>query len=139
MNLGRYQLGTRVPIRLQCLDSNGSPVMPDQVPVLKVWANGGTLIVNKLMPVEDKEDQVGLFLYELFLDKNFATGNYHGDTFYVSGALAIMTPFWFDVIPGGDAGGQVVSTFFYHRPQADFIVYQTEGGQIRFGSNPRFQ
>lgn len=139
MNIGRYQLGTTVSIRLQCLDSDGSPAMPDAVPVIKIWNSSGNLVINAEMPIEDKRIQLGLFRSQIFLDGNFSAGNYSGNTFYVNGSLSVLTPFWFDVIAGGNQAGQALAMAFYHRPHADFIVYQTESGQIRFGANPRVQ
>lgn len=137
MNLGRFQLGTRINIRLQCLDSSGSPAMPSAVPAIKVWTQGGTLVLNKEIPVEDKRIQPGLFHYSLFLGNTFAAGNYHGEKFYMSGSTPVVETFCFDAIAGGNTAGQAISAIFYHRPQADFIVYQVESGQIRFGANPR--
>ena len=43
---------------------------------------------------------------------------------------------YFEIIPGGNEEGQVLGMAFYHRPEADHVVYQTESGKIFKGRNP---
>ena len=123
---------------LQCVNSSGVPTMPDAVPVIKVWS-GSTLIVNKEMPLLDKAIQIGLFRYSLFAGELFAIGSYTIELFYVRGGVGVVEERRFDLIAGGNTAGQVISMLYYHRPQADYIVYQTEDGRIRRGKNPRVQ
>ena len=134
--LGRHQLGTWLDITLQCADLNGVAVMPTYVPVLKVWS-GTALVLNDEMPLIDKTIQVGLFAYRLFLGEVFAVGSYVYDTTYVYGGAVFLLGGRFDVMAGGHSDGQVLGMHYYHRPHADFIVYQAEAGKILKGKSPR--
>ncbi len=136
MYLGRKQLGTTLDLYLQCTDADGVKAMPTYVPWLKVWL-ASTLILSAEMPLVDKSAQVGLFRYPLFLGDAYSVGygtvamHYRVSTKYGIEARS------FEIVPGGDAAGQVLGMCFYPRPQADFVVYQTESGEIRKGRNPR--
>ena len=136
MYLGRHQLGTWLDITLQCLDLNGIAVMPTYVPVLKVWS-ASALVLNQEMPLVDKQIQVGLFCYHLFLGDVFAEGPYSYDTVYIHGGAVFMNTGRFDVIAGGNVDGQTLSVHYYHRPHADFIVSQVESGKLLKGKSPR--
>ncbi len=136
MYLGRHQLGTYLDVWLQTTDANDSPVMPDQVPHLKLWSSS-SLVTAEEMPLWDKTIQVGVFRTQLYLSSAYAAGLYEISVYYRSGAKYGMEQHTFEVIAGGDADGQVLGMYFYHRPQADYIVYQVESGQILKGKNPR--
>lgn len=112
--------------------------MPDAVPVIKVWS-GAALLVDKEIPLLDKSIQVGLFRYPLFFGETFATGPHVLQLFYVRSGVGVMEERRFDLIAGGNVGGQVLGMTYYHRPHANFIIYQTEDGRIRRGKNPRVQ
>lgn len=136
MYLGMKQQGEWLDVELQCLNTASTPTMPTDVPVLKIWS-GATRIVNAEMPIVDATDQVGVFCFPLFLDARFSAGHYTGDIGYTIGTDFFLKPIYFDVSPGGHYDGQVLATAFYHRPNRDHILYQTESGRIKVGSNPR--
>jgi len=137
MYLGRFQRGTWVTIWLQCVNTSGAPAMPDTVPTIRVW-QGSTVLVNKEIPVEDKSVQTGLFRYPLFLGESFSdTGTIQVQLFYVRSGDGVTSNRTIEVAPGGNPAGQVLSMAYVHQPHANYIVYQTEDGRIRFGKNPR--
>ncbi len=136
MYLGRFQLGTWLDVWLQTTNASSTPVMPDYVPHMKVWSSSA-LVTAEEMPLVDKTIQVGVFRSQVFLGSSYATGLYEINVFYRSGSKHGMEQHTFEVIAGGDADGQVLGMYFYHRPQADYIVYQVESGQILKGKNPR--
>jgi hypothetical protein len=43
----------------------------------------------------------------------------------------------FEVTPGGDISGVVISQFFYPQPQANFLIQQRSSGNIYKGKGPR--
>ena len=136
MYLGRQQIGTWMHVLLQCVNSDGEAAMPDAVPVIKVWS-GSALILDAEMPVFDKSIQVGLFRYPIFFGELYSTGSHVMKLFYVTGGVGVSEERRFDLIAGGNDAGQVLGMIFFHRPDSNSILYQTEDGRIRRGRNPR--
>lgn len=137
MYLGRYQLGATVGLELYCHDSNNQMVVPDSPPQLKTFS-GTTLVEAKLMPVEDRYIVNGVFRLPLFLGRLYAVGQYSVVYYYhVTGSsyYGIHTDN-FEVIPGGDVRGAGISSYFYERPEADYVVQGLESGSIIKGRNP---
>lgn len=136
MWLCRAQLGTYLDIYLQTTDANRVATMPDYVPWLKIW-QGSTLVLAHEMPLVDKDIQVGLFCERLFLGAGFTTGQYAVQMSYQVAHNASIESRTFAIIPGGHADGSVMGIYWYHRPHADFLVYQLEAGKIARGKEPR--
>ena len=85
MYVGNFQLGKYLNVMLQCTDANRVKTMPDYVPLMKVRI--GTLLVKSAeMPLVDKNIQVGLFSYPLFLGEGFSVGHGTVEMFYRVGA-----------------------------------------------------
>jgi hypothetical protein len=138
MYLGRYQLGDTVNVILLCHDANRTPGMPNNVPLMKVWDPGNNLVLAAFMPILDQYIKPGLFYYQLLLDTNFDVGNY-GLTFYwQQGSYSGIESSNFEIVPGGDPDGAVISMFFYYRPQANFVMQQLEAGKVIEKRNPTF-
>ena len=136
MWLGKVQLGTYLDFYLQCTDADEVKSMPVYVPFLKVWI-ASSLIHAAEMPLLDKTSQVGLFATHLFLGNEFDVGYGTAEMYYqVGGKFGIETR-TFEIVPGGHVDGQVLGMFFYQKPAAEFVVYQTEAGTLRKGKNPR--
>lgn len=136
MYLGQHQVGKTLDLYLQCTDADGVKAMPTYVPFIKVWI-GSSLIIAAEMPLVDKNIQVGLFRFPLFLGVGFSAGHGTAEMHYRVGNKIGMELRTFEIVAGGHVSGQVLGSFFYRRPQANFIVYQTESGEIRRGKNPR--
>jgi hypothetical protein len=94
-------------------------------------------VVSKPIPLLDKTIQLGLFAYHIFLDDNFSVGSYTVDLFYAVGSKNGIETHNFSIIAGGDPNGCALGMYWYHRPHADFVVYQVESGKILRGKNPR--
>lgn len=138
MYLGRFQLGTRVPFRLQCLDGEGgSNALPDNPPWCKVWNSSGSLVASFEMPVSDRYSQTGLFLTELFLGRDYSAGQYSVTYSYRNSTYHGRQQDTFEVIAGGHADGAVVAMHFYVLPHATYVVQQLESGKIVQGRNPK--
>ena len=43
----------------------------------------------------------------------------------------------FEVMAAGNGQGQVLSTYYFHTPSAERLVYQVESGALLTGKNPR--
>lgn len=135
----RIILGDHFHCRVQCTDANDSPVAPDACPTIDVYAADDTKVIDaKKIPLQDKAVATGLFYYPLLLNGAFAAGSYRVRyKWTVSGfnGVAIET---FEVVGGGHGDGQYISAFYLHRPFADFLIGQTDGGVIDRVKNPRF-
>lgn len=132
--LGGYQLGDSIPLRLTCRASE-APAMPDNPPQAKVFS-GTTVVASHLMPIEDRYAVTAQFAYPLFLDGTFSAGQYTVVYYYaISGTPHIETDS-FDVLPGGSVNGSVVSSYFFERPQANYVVKAQEDGNVTWGRNP---
>ena len=130
---GRYSLGDFIPLQVLCKDVNGVPTNPDLMPEARVFSPVGNAAGHFSIPVLDPGGQAGLFqLVEGAAAWFNITGNwrvvYHWTT--GSGAFAGVEEDTFEVVNGGAARGNVISMAFYVRPNADFIVWQTDGGSI---------
>ena len=136
MFMGRKQLGTWINVWLQC--RNGDvPTMPDSIPWLKIWRPDGALAMALGIPVMDKTIARGLFCLPLFLGSEFSAGQHSLAAFYAIGGASMVQTGTMAIIAGGDADGAVLGMHWYHRPHADFVVYQRESGKVFRGRNPR--
>ena len=137
MYLGRKQLGDSITLSLLTLNGSGVAAMPQYVPVLKVWSNSAQ-IFSREMPVVDRYNVPGLFYYQLFLGSDFTTGLYHINYWWLIDAddYEGSAEDYFEVVAGGDDDGATLAMHYFKRPHADFVVRQTERGDIRAGRNP---
>ena len=110
--------------------------MPTYVPWCKVWL-GTDLVFQGEMPLIDKNSQVGLFCLNLFLGDAFSVGHGTVEMHYRVSTKFGLEVRTFEIIPGGRPDGQMIGSHWYARPQAEFVVSQTESGTIRKGKNPR--
>lgn len=136
MYLGRQQLGTYLDVFLQVKDASRAPLMPDGVPSIKVL-KGITVVHNGLMPILDKTNRIGLFHSIIFLGGVFSEGTFSVRMGYSVSGVPFIESRSFEVVPAGNALGQVLGMYYLHSPQADFVVYSVESGSILKGKNPR--
>lgn len=138
MWLGRQQLGTWLDVYLQASDSSGEPAMPVACPQIKIRrSSDNAIVLNSLMPILDKTVQVGLFVSRVFLGTSFAVGYHTIELQYTNDSNLMTETRTFEVMAGGDPRGCVLGMVYFHKPQADFLVYQVESGLILKGKNPR--
>ena len=137
--LGRYQVGKYLNVFVQTLDAGGEPSMPDTTPWLKIFAPDNSVILATGVPVVDKKQDVFLFRACIFLGNplSFSAGQHSFTVSYLTGGTAKTVTGLFEIIPGGDPDGCILSQYYLHSPAADHIVYQTEAGSIKKGKNPR--
>ena len=76
------------------------------------------------------------FAGSVFLSSAWALGTFTVTCqFSVSGS-PVTQVFTFDVVAGGDSGGDVISMYFYDRPEAGYVIAQLSGGLLAQGRNP---
>ena len=133
--LGRARLGFTLDLVLQTRTLADVPTDPDTVPVLKVWNSTGAIVFNKEVALM-RPRQTGLFYCDLFLGPAFAVGYYSYVWYFTIGSYYGLDAGTFQVVPGGDADGQVHSMYHFRRPQASFVVHGKDRGVVLAGKNP---
>jgi hypothetical protein len=148
----RYQLGDFVPLLLQCRNANGTPTLPDDCPNARVFDPLGRLVTNFKVPITDRYGATGLFAFAFPLSAflfstGLVNGNYRVIYSYSIGSYTGLDESTFEVVAGGDSRGNIISMAYYPRPNADYLVFQTDNGQalgrisydgfISMGQNPR--
>lgn len=137
MHVGRYEIGTKVPLTLWCRDNVGTPTMPDANPLATVWSETDKIADFK-MPVHDPYRMDGLFKHGLYLGLGaYEPGRYRVLYHYIIGGNFYMGVDEFDVVAGGSDDGTGISMFFYRQPKSDFVLIQSEGGRLLRKRNPQ--
>lgn len=139
--IGRYKLGDAVPLYVKTVDTNGVATLPDDCPTVKVWNSSGTLILNQKMPIIERFTQTGNFCYPLFLGVLWATGTYTAVYYWTTGSQTFngLDCDTFEIVDGGNKDGNVIAMYFFDRPQAKYVVYETDSGVLIQGRNPTVQ
>ncbi len=136
--LGRRQLGQEITLPCQCKDSDGAPALPTACPLLTLYdATATPIIAGKSVPILDPASTLGLFSLPLFLGDLFGTGTYSASITWLVGSFHGGELHTFEIMPGGDNSGAVISQFYYPRPHANFVVQQRSGGGTYKGRGPR--
>lgn len=134
-DLGRFQLGDFVPLAVLTVDHTGFPTMPDAAPVATVADGSGTAVATLKLALLNVATQFGL---PWFLGVGATLGTYTVQyAFTVAGHAGTATD-TFEVIPGGDPGGAIISMFAFDRPEATYVVAQLTSGLLVQGRNPSF-
>lgn len=134
MSLGRFQLGQSVPLSLSVVNSGGSPVWPDAAPTATITDSGSHVIAEFKMAMTGASY---VFSADEFLGLDYTLGTYSLSYQWFVGGSSVSASDSFDVAPGGDAGGRVISMYAYSRPEASYVVGQLSSGNIVQGRNPR--
>lgn len=133
--LGRYQVGQSVPLALAVVDGDGQPAAPDAAPLATVTDPDEAVVAAVKMALAGDAMH---FALPYFLGIERALGTYTVGYAYSIGGESSALAGSFDVIPGGDVGGAVISLIGYDRPEAQFVVAQLTSGRLVQGKNPRF-
>lgn len=137
--LGRHQLGNTMPVTVLTVDASNLPTAPDVPPVMKIWS-GTTLILSAQMPVADRygtSTNTTLFIYPLFLGASYAAGLYDVSLTWKIGTFVGVEDGTFEILAGGNADGSIIAMTLYRRPEADFVVWQTNSGKLQRGRGPK--
>lgn len=135
MYLGRYFQGQVVPILVQTRNLAGTPTLSDNPPFIDFHGASGK-ISQVQMPILDRYVVTGLFLYHLFLNSSFPAGRYRATHFYKTSDYHGVDTDVFEVVAGGDADGSIVTQHYWQRPEATYLIQQTEADSILLRRNP---
>lgn len=140
MYLGRYQLGEDMPLPLTTVDASNLPTAPDNAPVAQIFNSSGTQVMSGRMPVMDRygtSTACTFFMLPVYLSGDYSAGLYSYVLTWNIAAAPFVETGTFEVVAGGDSNGTVIAMTFFHKPQADFVVYQTDAGKLRRGRGPK--
>lgn len=132
--LGQYQQGQTATLMLRSVGYRGQLVTPDGPPVASIYDDSGAS-QTFLLPASDQANNI--FSLPIFLGLTFPLGRYRVSYRYSSGGTVSARADFFEVIPGGDPGGAVISVFAYDRPEAGYVLAQLGSGMLVQGRNPR--
>lgn len=136
---GRYMLGTEIPLSVLTVDADQLPTAPDVPPVLKIWS-ATTLVLSAQMPVADRfgtTQNKTFFIYPLFLGGAYSAGLYDVTFSWDISSFAGVEAGNFEVVAGGHSDGAIIAMTLYHRPEADYVVWQNTAGKLQRSRNPR--
>lgn len=134
--LGRYRRGQVVPLQVLCYGPDMTPRPPDRAPVAHVYSSAG-IVESAELSQADPLGEEGLFLSRLPIGHRYSLGRYSVVYVYVSGDYEGVAVDHFEVIPGGDQNGGVISLHAFDRPESQYVVAQLDSGKLIRGRNPR--
>ncbi len=137
--LGRRQLGQEIEFRVSCTNTAGAQVAPDTAPEIRIYNSSGTRILTRTIPTQDHPAATGVFMLPQLLDGNFFAGRYYARTTWTAGAFSGVQLDVFEVVPGGDPDGQIISMTWTTLPHFRHLIYETDTGQYFKGGNPSLQ
>lgn len=124
VNLGRFRMGDRVPIRVAA-----SGVVPS-IPYAVVLSGASAILTIPLA-------NIGLsntFSSSLFLGyPDFGVGTFKVQVAWKEGDLLRGVNYLFEVVPGGDHAGRLVSVF---QSRSGDVIAQASSGELLQGSSP---
>lgn len=137
--IGRYQIGDRVPLHQQCVTAN-TYVIPDHPVLVRVYRLDGaaaTHIASAMIPVDGTSPAVvGKFLGEYQLGSSDKTERYLVVYYSAHSGNAIVGSHVFEVLPGGDIAGAIISLASVERPAGNLVMAQSQAGQLFQGIGP---
>lgn len=139
MDLGRFQVGDFVPLRVRSVaPATGVPTLPSTpVNVYATIYSSAPAVVDQLaLPILDRFQVTGQFARQFQLDSDYSAGQY-----VIQYSWAVSGNFGgdvdtFEVVAGGSASGAVVSAYEMQMPDARYLVHEYDSGSIVQGRNP---
>ena len=140
IHFGRQQRGTELVIVLQSFNATESTADPDYIPTVTIYKDGSsrTLIQTVKIAADQRGVVGGFFRLPIFLGELYtSTGRYLVAMRWCTGGIAHCVTGDFYMLPGGSADGTIISMSPIERPDARYVIWQTDGGLIVRGRNPR--
>lgn len=136
MWLGRYRIGDRLGLSVLSKSKSGAPVQPSALVQAFTYDSSGAVV--EAVPLHPKDRFGGNwdFTASLKLSASYTPGHYSVVYQWAVSAALFSRLDTFEVLSGGDADGQVIALASVPRPEANFVLYQTEAGDVKSGRNP---
>ena len=127
----RYQRGQQVPISLTLAG------LADAPPLATIHDPNNALLGIWKLPYQPGYSPMAFVYGSLIrLQGGAALGTYQVTFSCSVGGQAQTQTATFDVVPGGDSGGEVISLYAYDRPEARYVLAQLGSGKLVQGRNP---
>lgn len=128
MDLGRFRRGDWIPLKFTLQQ------IPDAIPIAVILDSNSDQIASLLMPACD----AGRLTYSLpvQVSLSYSVGNFSVFYHYILAGTATLQQAAFEVVPGGDSGGSVISLYSIDRPEVRSIVAQLDSGVLVLGRSP---
>lgn len=124
-NLGRFRHGDTVDVSVSL------PSIPDSPPLATLYGPTGQPVTSYYMPTRD-----GLEFSVSPTVGAWALGTFSVSIAYSISGVPSSLVVLFDVVPGGDSGGSIISMHVHSRPESNYVVAQLSSGVVVQGRNP---
>lgn len=139
--LGRFQQGQELTALLRTTTAAGVPDAPLYHPQAKIYRDGSppALVESVFLPADQQGVDTGVFRLARQLTGLYGTaGRYLVVFAWTTSAGAGRTlQTSFTLLPGGSPDGATISLFYVRRPNAGYLIRQTDSGLLIRGKNPR--
>lgn len=125
-----------MPLYLVVRNNVNSPTTPAECPIADMWV-GGVKVARVSMVCVDKQAYPGTFVRDLFLNSTYTAGYYTIIYRYVIGTTGRSEVDTAEVVSGGNVNGSVIAMGDFPRPEAKYVLAQTDGGVIFQGRDGR--
>jgi hypothetical protein len=130
-DLGRFRRGDWVPLGFHLNQ------LPDYVPVVVILDANNTQVASAMMPSLTPDGLTYFLPYQVGLA--LSVGNFSVFYHYVISGQSTLQLATFEVVPGGDSGGAVISMYSVDRPEVRSLVAQLDSGVLVLGRSPLVQ
>jgi hypothetical protein len=124
----RYQRGTVLPLALLTAG------VPDHAPVAVILGPDGRSVLSAEMYSVGAAAQA--FRADAFLDSLFALGVHWVVYSYTVGGVPLEATDTFEIVSGGDSGGDVIALYGLEQPEQPCVVAQLGCGRLVLGRRP---
>lgn len=141
MWLGRYAVGSFVPLACVPRSANNAPGTPSSCPVAEIYNASGTQVGSDVSLVVHDVYGTGTATYHRFQRLFRLTSSYSAGRYMIlykwtiSGTQYVLCQN-FDVY-SGEADGQIIAMFPVNRPEGQHVHYDTQSGKTLVGKNPK--
>lgn len=136
--LGRFQIGDRIGLSVSSKNQkSGAAVQPSALVQGFIYPTASGTIIEAV-PLHPKDRFGGNwdFTANPQLSASYTPGHYTVLYQWANGGTLYERLDTFDVLSGGDVDGQVIALAEAERPEAGFVLFETESGSIKAGRNP---
>jgi hypothetical protein len=124
----RYQRGTVLPLGLLTAG------VPDHAPIAVILGPDSRSVLSAEMYAAGASARA--FRADVFLDSLFALGVHRVAYSYTVGGVPQEATDAFEIVSGGDSGGDVIALYGLERPERPCVVAQLGCGRLVLGRRP---